>query len=763
MRVMFFIDPLIELGRPSFKDAWIHRINKITNAFFLHDINSTTYLMVGDGLLKYIKDKLDSRINVISINSSIFTKYGNYLELTKKWHMNTFSPEELGNYSAEFREFIPQGLDLVLSTAPIPYLQPFLSNTKILFFEYGFLSRLPFPETYYFDLIGMGGGQYLNKYWEAIEKEINISDTCNQLLDRFCENVRLVENNNPFSIIQKYKLRFKKLILLPLQFSQFYLFDSYANYVNQFDFLMDVLQQLDKYEVGVVVVCHPDYAILSDEQVNFLKEKYNHFIYERWFDNYYSTSLFVMPYVDAVLTVSSAVAFLTLIWEIPLVCFHPECFSSFADAIGINNLENAFNAGVQNKSKKRKILYWLLTYFYFPETYLNCNELFINYIFNIINNKDQTRAYTFFQKPEITLEYYCSQIFQNFQENKFPLCKLNKISLSECFADYGDGFKQEDAIQRSFSDASEIVFDISKFDPIQQLRFDPSAIPGQVKLAGAKLVDEQNQEIKLTITSHNANWTDGLYYNFYHDDPQFIFDVPDTNNAYEKFVVEFTVSPFDVHQISEHVNWATRRINEVEQLILQQQTKIDELAKRLEQKELLLAEKVSTLNMVNEKIVKLSHDLENTSNLYQEKNILLELANKQVAELSIERESLSFRIEDEYQELQLVLATILENQPVQDNVTDKLLFHREQINAKLILLHEKLTASSGEIQRLNCIIQEQMHKAVASLQDELIIQREKNIALNQQITQLLTSVSWKITKPLRKLSNLLKSFSVDKR
>lgn len=352
---------------------------------------------------------------------------------------------------------------------------------------------------------------------------------------------------------------------------------------------------------------------------------------------------------------------------------------------------------------------------------------------------------------------------QKEQINLGALNDLKVVNHAECFLDYGDGFKQEDAIQRSFSDASEIVFDISKFDPIQQLRFDPSAIPGQVKLAGAKLVDEQNQEIKLTITSHNANWTDGLYYNFYHDDPQFIFDVPDTNNAYEKFVVEFTVSPFDVHQISEHVNWATRRINEVEQLILQQQTKIDELAKRLEQKELLLAEKVSTLNMVNEKIVKLSHDLENTSNLYQEKNILLELANKQVAELSIERESLSFRIEDEYQELQLVLATILENQPVQDNVTDKLLFHREQINAKLILLHEKLTASSGEIQRLNCIIQEQMHKAVASLQDELIIQREKNIALNQQITRLLTSVSWKITKPLRKLSNLLKSFSVDKR
>ena len=77
--------------------------------------------------------------------------------------------------------------------------------------------------------------------------------------------------------MKEYRRQFRKILLLPLQFSGFSNIDAEIGFRSQMDVLMYVMDYVPD-DIGVIVTCHPDYNILSSSKNLFLFKKYSNII-----------------------------------------------------------------------------------------------------------------------------------------------------------------------------------------------------------------------------------------------------------------------------------------------------------------------------------------------------------------------------------------------------------------------------------------------------------------------------------------------------
>ena len=232
MNILFFVEPLIQMDNPNIQSYWLfHHIKIMLESIKKNNKENKCYFVSNNSLTKILKE-IDYKNEIEKIYTfsqkelKIFSSSS--IETIKKWYNNEYSIKEMEEYKKIFiNKFKENSFDVIVTFSPVPYLKEIFNEALVLNYEFGIFSRPPFPITFFLDPIGPGGDCYLRIFSEKILKNVKISKEEEESFNYFLEKQKMsVLQENPFSKkIREIRKKYDKIILLPLQFNNFYLFD----------------------------------------------------------------------------------------------------------------------------------------------------------------------------------------------------------------------------------------------------------------------------------------------------------------------------------------------------------------------------------------------------------------------------------------------------------------------------------------------------------------------------------------------------------
>ncbi len=250
----------------------------------------------------------------------------------------------------------------------------------------GIFKRGIVPPTFSFDPIGSAINPFFNNYINEIDS-LNITDEENCIIENLKNNLsKLIEKYNPIKdLVNNYKKQFDYLLLLPCQFNNHYGFDTESDFKTQWEMISYVMRKVPP-NVGVIVTEHGHYKFLKGgvfKQGGFLdwfNTRYKNFIYIEELNQYSTSSLWLMPYIDGVINTSSNVGLLSIMFNKKVFDMGKYFNKSFRDSVGLNNIIEDLNRPGKNRNS---LIYWLLTRYNFYPFQYNSQE-WLNDFFNLI-------------------------------------------------------------------------------------------------------------------------------------------------------------------------------------------------------------------------------------------------------------------------------------------------------------------------------------------------------------------------------------------
>lgn len=274
-------------------------------------------------------------------------------------HERAKEPDYMGYHAELVRKYVDFEPDIIISRDNAPFLEKAFPNAQVFYTEVGFISRKPFPQTMYFDTIGMNCGSYLSKYWTSVNSQISLDREDREQIGLLKSRTKeLLSRNNPFKrIITSFRVKYKRLFLLPLQFSGFSNIDAEIGFESQLDALLYVMDHVPE-DIGIIVTTHPDYNILTPGTINFLKKKYRNFLFDGSFLTISSSSQYLLSSVDGVINLSSTIGMQTLFWDIPNLSLAKFFGKFMSRPFEMGNFEPLTKEEIDNHDKA---LFWLFT------------------------------------------------------------------------------------------------------------------------------------------------------------------------------------------------------------------------------------------------------------------------------------------------------------------------------------------------------------------------------------------------------------------
>jgi hypothetical protein len=376
MKILFYIEPWIEKGRPFWKNSWIPIFKDIAAAIaFEKDVE--LYFLVGDAQKSFADDLVQFGGVGIIDQSQLYSISKGYSSIIESWYTGTYSDQQLKLMQevclSRLNGFVP---DVIWSfVSPVPFLTKLFPKALPLYQELGLLGRNPYPSTWYLDPFGTFGNSYIKKYSEDLMR-LPLTKTGKRSLNLIREKYQnIIKENSPFdrSFLDP-EGRFRKLVLLPLQYSGYFIFDSMCDYSSQYEYLEDVLQNTPG-DIGVVVTQHINPVseiVLNQDLIDYLRAVYPNFIYSEEFESYHMSSQYLLGVVDAVVSVSSTVGLQALFWEKALISVSRSHLSSLAHINSFSDLSDLYDFSYDRESRDN-ILYFLFTRYYIPHLYIQKN------------------------------------------------------------------------------------------------------------------------------------------------------------------------------------------------------------------------------------------------------------------------------------------------------------------------------------------------------------------------------------------------------
>lgn len=373
MRVLFYVEPLVERENPVWKKGWVeHFVKEISSALIAEGVIEENIACIVPSALDDIACSILPNSYVVTIDQTeLIPRFGSSaLAVASGWYLNSAGSLAIANMAELVRtrlgDFVPS---LCLTFSPAPFLKLAWPEVKVLHMEYGFISRSPFPETMYFDPRGMFAESILAKYKDELQSWYPPDEAVALLTDlRHKFQASKDNTENPVaSLVSQAVKPFESAVLLALQFSNFYAYDANARFTDQYDLLVHTLDSLPS-NVAVVVCEHPEHPVLKPETVEYLNRKYPNFVWHPMFRQVYGVSHYLMPFVQGCITVSSSVGLQALLWKKHLAIVGEGHLGGIADTQDVRALPTFLNTP-WNENRDR-LLCWLLSNYYLPFRYL---------------------------------------------------------------------------------------------------------------------------------------------------------------------------------------------------------------------------------------------------------------------------------------------------------------------------------------------------------------------------------------------------------
>lgn len=320
MKALYILEPAIELGNPEFRFATL-RSSLVHQIKALRSSGVQTHLITSEAVASRAMQEgyLEELHSVSAIDHFEWTQGENSFERSIRHQSKNYKEGEVDRLrkiiAAQLpRDFFP---DIIFVwESPMYFLEEIFPGVKVVYQMPGFFSRAPFPELVKFD-VGL-----LDKAADAvhaIEKQPHVDVALDQLRlqdKSFFRSLNLVE-----PLVSDFKHKFQGLLLLPLQIDHYFMVDYLLQRKSQFDMVLDVLQKTPA-NIGVLVTNYWSgnlrSAVLSEENVRYLRNKFRNFIYIEKFNAIQSVSQLLLPLVDGVYTISSSIGYQAAYWGKPV-------------------------------------------------------------------------------------------------------------------------------------------------------------------------------------------------------------------------------------------------------------------------------------------------------------------------------------------------------------------------------------------------------------------------------------------------------------
>ena len=386
MRTLFYLYPALLSQGPTFNAAWSQLLLKIMRGLVGagHDCHMIT--------ASRFKEFLQPDVNGLSIS------YIKELELHKnviKVDPRFAVPSELSRLVRMVPGEQPAVLDLLLEqilkgngdfkpeviitfAMQADYLKILWPNSHIFYAEAGAFSRSPYPFTLFFD----HQGTYSHSVAAQLDlANLRVDDSAIQLakeVNKYAKQT-LVEND-PFT---KFDLRkkFKRLVLFPLQVSNYFSFDDQAPYKTQFEFLLEVLTSAPK-DVGIVVTEYVQWGEVlqlegAGKNLEWFTKAFPNLIFKEEFRKFTSPSQYLLPHVDGLITICSNLGYQALFLEKRLGC----SYDSFLKNVSHDySIQDFFKNLKKVPVDKTIFLAWYIERYAVPEQLFNDGLWFADYI-----------------------------------------------------------------------------------------------------------------------------------------------------------------------------------------------------------------------------------------------------------------------------------------------------------------------------------------------------------------------------------------------
>jgi|GEM_PF-6009390 Membrane-bound metallopeptidase len=368
MRVLFYHDPVYELGQPFFWKYFVRWTSQMRAGL---DGVQCRFLLA-DHLVDHARQSGVPEDEMVPVREDRFRAFveqrtGNWNSF---WYERRYSDDSLRRAASflgrALGSFVP---DVILTHTPAPFLRTLFPSAVLLHFEAGLMKFPPFPMSFYFDPCGFFRDSWPVKHVETL-RVLGLTREQQQEIDglRAFFTEELLRPSSPFRpVMDEEGKRFRRKVLVPLQFNRFFGFDSQCPFASQFEFLRWVLDRTPS-DIGVVVTQHVYFETLEPEAFAFLRSRHPNLIYHPVFSDYNTASQFLCADVDAIVTGSSSVGLQSLWWRLPLVAVGETHLSAIADGSDPAQLHQIIDAGWP--SWKDALLHWYLTRYCPLESYV---------------------------------------------------------------------------------------------------------------------------------------------------------------------------------------------------------------------------------------------------------------------------------------------------------------------------------------------------------------------------------------------------------
>ena len=339
LRVLYYLEPWIELDYPLFRLGTVrnhlrHEIAALTAA------GNEVMLVAGEAVAAKARQEglLDAGLTVRTIAvEELRAIFPHYHEAARRIYDGALGAEEAARLDALVRSktagFAPDAVIAYENAGA--FLRQTFPDAVVLTNSLGIFSREPYPETSTFDPFGIFKDSYVARYAEAL-RALPASAEAHAFVDTLRATYlnRTLRRHNPLSR-KAVRGRFERVVLLPLQVSRYFAFDSNTGpdyeSSSQFDFLCRVMERIDP-RVGVLATEHGFERVVTERNAAYLRDRFPNLIFDEGLRRFRWLSQFALPHVDGVLTVSSSVGLQASFARKPLCVLGRSHLRTFADA-----------------------------------------------------------------------------------------------------------------------------------------------------------------------------------------------------------------------------------------------------------------------------------------------------------------------------------------------------------------------------------------------------------------------------------------------
>ena len=387
--ILFYVEPWVELSADFRLGTYAH-YNYLREVLLQENPHLEIRLLVSDGLYGRIRQTEPSWLNedVCIVDSDALAEvYSDYREAAARSYRNCHKQGKNEKLAVLMQQALGEWEPdlMIMHETHAPFLKEVYPSSLILHGMYGMTFKEPYPQTYLFDAKGLYANSTFNS--EDVLADIEVSEKDAELLKKIKNwyAQQIVPHDPVWGIVEKYQSRFEKLLLVPLQVDGYYAFDECCSYKNQLAFLQDVLSRIPK-TWGVVVTGHSCYEpAVTQSKFLKLKLEYENLIQLDELDNIPYVSQALIPHVDAVVSISSSLAFQALLFNKPLIAAGNSHINKTA-VCNLDEIAEVFDKGYDEIKNFKILKFFFLKYHLLHQVKLQDSGFLYSYLNEYFRN-----------------------------------------------------------------------------------------------------------------------------------------------------------------------------------------------------------------------------------------------------------------------------------------------------------------------------------------------------------------------------------------